>query len=133
MLTRIIDKCIVFEVPYANLDAVNSKKFKQKLLNTYLSSSFSDMVLNLEKVTFIDASGLEALLFAGSLIQEEKGKISLCCVNSYVRQVLMKTRLYRFFDINRTVEDSLEFIKDSELVEFCNYQVLRSKLRMQTA
>jgi anti-anti-sigma factor len=133
MLARTLDRCIVFDVPYSNIDVTNVQKFKQNLLSIYLSSPFVDLIINLEKVKFIDAAGLEALLFAGSLIQEENGGISLCAVNPYVRQILLQTRLYRYFDINRTVEESLEFIKDAEFTEMCDYQLLRTKLRTKIA
>lgn len=133
MLTKTIERCIVFDVPYSNLDFETASKFKQNLLKIYLSSMYSDMILNFSKVTYIDAAGLECLIFAGSLVQEANGKISLYGLNHNVRQILLKTRMYRFFDINRTLEESLEFIKDSELTGMCNYNVLRGKIKTQIA
>lgn len=133
MLSRIIDRCIVFDTPYTSLDVQTADKYKKNLLKAYLSSAYSDMILNLSKVTFIDAAGLESLLFAGGLVQEANGKLSLYGVNPYVRSILLQSRLYRYFDINRTLEESLEFIKDAELSETCNYQLLRKKINPLTA
>jgi anti-anti-sigma factor len=133
MQSRILNRCIIFDVPYKNLDLVTVQKFKQNLLSLYLASPYKDLIIDLKNVQFIDAQGLEALLFAGSLIQEGQGKISLCNVSPFVRQVLMQTRLYRFFDINRSVEESLEFIQDTEFTEMCDYQTLRTKLKTQIA
>ena len=129
MLAKTQNNCIVFDVPYHNLDIQTVTKFKRNLLTIYLSSQYSNMVLNMEKVTFLDSAGLEALLFAGSLVQEANGKLSICCVNSLVKSILLQSRLYKYFDINKTLEESIDFINDDELMETCNYHVIRNKLQ----
>lgn len=129
MLARTQNSCIVFDVPYHNLDSQTATEFKRNLLTIYLGSQYSNMVLNMEKVTFLDSAGLEALLFAGGLAQEAKGKLSICCVNSLVKSILLQSRLYKYFDINKTLDESIEFINDEELMETCDYQVIRSKLQ----
>lgn len=129
MIVKTQNNCIVFDIPYHNLDIQTVTQFKRNLLNLYLASQYTDMVLNMEKVTFLDSAGLEALLFAGSLVQEAKGKLSICCVNSLVKSILLQSRLYKYFDINKTLEESIEFINDEELMDTCNYHVIRNKLQ----
>lgn len=133
MLARTQNNCIVFDVPYHNLDIQTVTSFKRNLLNIYLSSQYTHMVLNMEKVTFLDAAGLEAMLFAGSLVQEANGKLSICSVNSLVKSILLQSRLYKYFDINKTLEESIEFINDEELMDTCDYQVIRNKLNASFA
>lgn len=133
MFSRINNQCIIYDVPFKSLDILTAENFKKGLLNAYLSSTYCDMILNLTKVDFVDASGLEGLLFAGSLVQEANGRLSLFGLTPYVKQVLMQTRLYRFFDINKTEQESLEFIKDSEFAVMCNYQQLRTRLNAKIA
>lgn len=130
---RILEKSIIFEIPYSTLDQNNGKECKKKILSAYLSTNAQNFIINLHKVQTIDAAGLEVLLFAGSLIQEAHGKISLFGLTPNVKKTLMQSRMYRFFDINRTLEESLEFIKDTELTQLYEYNALRKKLLTHTA
>ena len=133
MEVKIIDGCAIYEVPFKSLSKETSHKCKQKILNLYLSTKTTNLILNMEKVQDIDANGLEVLIFAGSLIQEAKGKISLYGLTSNVKKILMQSRMYRFFDINRTEEESLEFIKDVELSQLYEYRNLKKTLKSQSA
>lgn len=133
MLVKEVEQCIIIEIPFKSIDIENANEFKKTFLSSYFSSQYSDVIMNLENVNYIDAAGLEALLFAGDMIQESRGKVSLYNVEPFVKQVLLKSRLYKFFDINRTIEDSLEYIKDTELLETGCFKMLRNKLKIKTA
>lgn len=133
MKIRIKDNALVFDFQCISIDKSNVKEIKKKLLKIYLSSNSNNIILNLQRVNFIDSSGLDVLLFAGNLAQQENGKISLFGLTPGVVKFLMQSRMYRFFDINKTEEESLEYIKDEEFESVYTYNILRTKLQMQFA
>lgn len=133
MKIRIKENTLVFDFQCVSIDKSNVKELKKKLLKIYLSSNYNNLILNLQKVNFIDSSGLDVLLFAGNLAQQEDGKISLYGLTPNVVRFLMQSRMYRFFDINKTEEESLEYIRDEEFETVYSYNVLRTKLQIQFA
>jgi len=64
-----------------------------------------NVILDLEKVEFVDSSGLGAMVSALKATSRD-GNLVLCNVTDEVKSVLELTRLYRIFDITSDVKEA---------------------------
>ena len=68
----------------------------------------TDVVLDLEAVSFIDSTGLAAMLNVLRRLTRAGRHLMLVCPDGPVRRILRLTRLDSTFSVNDTVEDALE-------------------------
>ena len=66
------------------------------------------IVLNLDKVSYIDSSGLATLVEALKRVREYGGRIKLTNLSGKVKSLFEITRLEKLFDISNTEEDALK-------------------------
>ena len=66
----------------------------------------SHVVIDLERVTFVDSSGLGALIVARKTARENGGSISLVCPPPVVRRLLGSTQLHDVFEIYDSVAEA---------------------------
>ena len=64
------------------------------------------VVLDLAGVTFVDSSGLGALIVARNSAREGRGSLSLVSPPPVVRRLLGSTRLHDVFDIHDTLDEA---------------------------
>ena len=65
------------------------------------------IVLNMSNVTFIDSSGLGALVAAHSSAKSGGASLRLCNLGSRSNQLLQVTKLYTVFEVSDTEADAL--------------------------
>jgi anti-sigma B factor antagonist len=65
------------------------------------------LVLNLKKVTFIDSSGLGALVAAHSSAKSSGAKLRLCNLGSGTNELLRLTRLVTIFEVSDSESDAV--------------------------
>jgi len=70
-------------------------------------------ILDLNKVGFIDSTGLGILISLLRYLNEKGGKLRLTGLQDEVRSIFEITRLFRVFDISKSVEDAMVEIKNS--------------------
>jgi len=63
--------------------------------------------LNLEKVEFINSSGLGALVSVMKQVRNKKGKLTLSNLAAYVREIFEITQLSHVFEIYETQPEAL--------------------------
>ena len=80
------------------LDARNAGLAKEFFRST-VSSGERRIVVDLSPLSFIDSSGLGALLAALKAARQEGGDVRLCGLTPPVRSIFELTRLFRIFDI----------------------------------
>jgi len=87
------------------LDAGVTQNFKSKM-NALIDEGNMDIVIDLSKVTFIDSSGLGALV---SILKRigTKGEIRLCGLRENIKSLFQLTRLDKVFTIYLTKEEAL--------------------------
>jgi anti-sigma B factor antagonist len=73
---------------------------------TRATSRASRVVLDLAGVTFVDSSGLGALIVARNSARESGGSLSLVSPPPVVRRLLGSTRLHDVFDIYDTLDEA---------------------------
>lgn len=65
------------------------------------------MVVSLERVTFMDSSGLSVLVSAFKAMREAGGRIALVCVEPSIAKIFTITGLDRILSIHPTVHEAL--------------------------
>lgn len=89
----------------ARIDAPAAVAFKEAM-RTQTEGAPNRVVLDLSQVTFIDSSGLGAIVATMKLLSPER-KLMLAGLNPAVDKVFQLTRMSTVFDIFMTVEEAL--------------------------
>lgn len=84
--------------PSGILDGTKVGQFRQEIAN--LVDSGVDMVLvDFQDVTFMDSSGLGALVLALKTVRAAGGKLFICSVNEQIKMLFELTSMDRVFEI----------------------------------
>jgi anti-sigma B factor antagonist len=75
---------------------------KQLLLTT------NTLVVNLERVTYVDSSGLSVLISTYTSAKQRGAVMKLAGVNTSIRDLFRITKLIEVFDIHETVDDAVK-------------------------
>lgn len=97
--------CIVLAVE-GRLNAVSALKLKEHI-KKLVSSKINQIIIDLTNVTFIDSSGLAALVSGLKVTREAKGFFKLAGLNQQTITVLKITRLDRVFEIYDDTDSAL--------------------------
>lgn len=95
---------IVINIENENLDASNVKEFRE-LIQSHLDAH--DLVmLDMNAISFVDSSGLGALLSALRVMNNKNGQLKLFGMNKPVRALFELVRMHRIFSIYNTREEA---------------------------
>ena len=83
------------------MDLYNAHSLKE-VVKKMLDKGVSKYVINVDNVTYIDSTGIGALMQVHSTIKKQGKRMLLANVKGTVRQVIQLTKLMEYFDI---VED----------------------------
>lgn len=89
------------------LDASNSSTLVEAF-EPLLKDGHRKLIIDLEKVTFIDSAGLSALVKLYKKTRSQSARLWLAGPRDPVRRVFQLTRLDRAFDIAETVPQALQ-------------------------
>jgi len=89
------------------IDAHNSAELKDFFLKVLEEDTGRDLVIDLDRVQFIDSSGLGALLSALKNAGLRSSGFILAGLQPRVRSIFELTRLHRVFDIYPKLEEAL--------------------------
>ena len=92
-----------------NLNQTNLEEFKFQVLGSVEPSQI--LILNFKNLEFIDSAGLTMLIYIRKKILEKKGNLILCNVSEPIEKLLQITRLHRFLEIYKSVEDAVKSSK----------------------
>jgi anti-sigma B factor antagonist len=87
------------------LDASNSKEFKSAVAP--LLEAKAQLVFDLNKVDFMDSTGLGALVSCLRQAHIAEGEIKLCGLNKPVRALLELVRMHRVFEIFNSPDEAV--------------------------
>ena len=104
--TEARDGRTVISLREERLDAHNSGELRDKILSM-LEAGGQQVVVDLSGVSFIDSSGLGALLSGYKNATLRSGSFVLAGLQPRVRSMFELTRLHRVFEIFPTVEEAL--------------------------
>ncbi|MBD2313394.1 STAS domain-containing protein [Desertifilum sp. FACHB-1129] len=98
--------------PSGILDSTKASQFREEI--SHLVSSGADIILvNLKDVTFVDSSGLGALVSALKIVRSSSGKLCLCSINEQVRMLFELTSMDRVFEVYPSEDDFLSAIEST--------------------
>ncbi len=86
------------------IDVQNAETFKTYLLNL-IAEGKHNLVVDLKQVTFIDSSGLGALVYALREAKMNGGDVKIAHLKSQVQSIFKVTRLNKIFEIVDLPED----------------------------
>jgi len=105
MEERHADAVLVVKLVVARLDASAAVAFRERLTQRVAEGS-SRIVINLEAVTFIDSSGLGAMVSVLKALGRD-GKMRLCGVQSSVATLFKLTRMDTVFGVAPSEEEAI--------------------------
>ncbi len=88
------------------MDLYNSYKLKE-LVMKMLEKDVRVFIINLERVDYIDSSGIGALIFICSTIKKMNLKLSISNVHGSVQRVIELTKLTGYFPISSSVDEAI--------------------------
>ncbi|OIP95160.1 MAG: anti-anti-sigma factor [Syntrophobacteraceae bacterium CG2_30_61_12] len=88
------------------LDATTANDFEQQLLVMIHQGSIR-LVLDFEQLDYISSAGLRVLLKAVKELKRCDGRLFLCAVKDYVREVFDLSGFVSFLPIHGSLEESL--------------------------
>ena len=87
------------------IDIYSAPQLKSEL-QTLTESGYSDVVINMNDVPFIDSSGLGVLVVALKRAAEGQGTLRIVCTSEPVLKVLRITGLDKAFDVFQDIESA---------------------------
>lgn len=108
--TEDLDGARVVTVATERIDAASAIKFKD-MMRSATEGGPDRVILNLERVDFVDSSGLGAVVSAMKLLGDER-KLELAALTPKVERVFRLTRMDSVFRIHASVQDALSADRD---------------------
>jgi anti-sigma B factor antagonist len=99
----------VVSFPVPNLDAGNVKEFRTAI--GAVADTHTTLVLDMSRLTFVDSSGLGALLSCLRTMKGKNGQLLLVGMTKPVRALFELVRMHRIFSIYNSLPDALEEAK----------------------
>lgn len=103
--TETVGDVLIVRLPGPTLDASNSNEFKRDIAP--LLQNGRRVLFELSAITFIDSSGLGAILSSLRQINGMKGDLKLCRMQKTVRVLFELVRMHRVFDIYESREEAI--------------------------
>ncbi len=91
---------------HGQLDSNASLEFEQKIFQA-ISNGSKNMILNLNGLHYISSAGIRVILKAIDTIKRLDGRIILCCLQNYVKEVFEISGMGVLLPIFATNDDAL--------------------------
>jgi anti-sigma B factor antagonist len=92
------------------IDLYNAPEIKDTI-NKLIEEKKYNVVINLDKVSYIDSSGIGALISSLSNLKKYQGGLKICNVSGSVRKVFELTKLTSFFEIYDSEQEAISTFK----------------------
>ena len=89
------------------LDSNTSPRLEQKLFQAIFEGA-KKMVVDFKDIDYISSAGLRVILKAFKALQREDGRIILCSMQKYVREIFEMTGIDSFVPTLDTMDDALK-------------------------
>ncbi|HEY9697101.1 MAG TPA: STAS domain-containing protein [Trichocoleus sp.] len=99
--------------PTGILDGTQANEFRDAISDS-LNAGEKCILVDLQEVTFMDSSGLAALITAVRLVQSAGGKLHICSPNQQIRMLFELTSMDRVFLIFSNQEEFKEKFQQGE-------------------
>ena len=92
------------------IDIYNSSELK-KTVQRSMDNGINHIIFNLEKVPYIDSSGIGAMIASLTKLRRAKGSMKIFNAFESVKKVFELTKMTSFFEIYNSEEEALKNIK----------------------
>ena len=89
------------------VDAYTSARFRETMIEL-IENGAASLIISMDRVDYIDSSGLGALVGGLKRASERQGRIVIVCSNPQVKKVFEITGLERVFSLYALEEDAVE-------------------------
>lgn len=90
--------------PDGILDSTKGGEFREEI-NKLVDAGAKTVLVDFQKVTFMDSSGLGALVLALKTVRAAGGKLFICSINEQVKMLFELTSMDRVFQIFDNQDD----------------------------
>src|SRR6185369_9593233 len=104
LAARTLPDHLVLEVG-GEIDVYTAPKLRERLVEM-VNSGHRHVVVDLNRVEFLDSTGLGVLVGAHRRLRAREGSLNLVCPHERLLKVFRITGLDNVFDIHRSVEDA---------------------------
>ena len=91
------------------LDASSSSEFREKILQI-IEDGTNRVILDCENLEYISSAGLRVVLEATKEIKRNDGKIMLCALQDYIKELFEVAQFDAFLPIGDTLEEAIKTI-----------------------
>lgn len=103
--TRSKGEVVVLDIA-GEIDLYNAPEIKD-IINKLIEEKQYNVVINLEQVSYIDSSGIGALISSLSNLKKYQGGLKIINVYASVRKVFELTKLTSFFEIYENEDEAV--------------------------
>ncbi len=94
------------------MDLYNSHKIKD-LISKMVEKNVKRIIINFSDVTYIDSSGVGALIYICSVIKKKQLQLALTNIQGSVKKVIDLTHLTDYFPMTNTIEEAVSLFNQS--------------------
>ena len=98
------DICIL--TPVGRLDVNTSESFREHLLQV-ITDGTKNIILDCQSLDYISSGGLRVVLEGAKRVWQMEGKMVLCSIKDYIKEVFEVIQFDAFLPIAETVEEAL--------------------------
>ena len=109
------DSYTIFSVTDPKLNSLNAPTLKTELTLLH-NEGIRNIILNINDVSFVDSSGLSAILVGRRLCENAQGTFVLSGANEHVLRLLRISQLESVLNIIPTVQEARDYVMMDELV-----------------
>ncbi|MBL8993564.1 MAG: STAS domain-containing protein [Spirochaetia bacterium] len=103
--TRTVDGVVILDID-GEIDLYNAPEIKDTI-KAQMDGGHKKIIINLENVSYIDSSGIGALISSLSNLKKIGGGLKIINVYDSVRKVFELTKLTSFFEIYDSEEEAV--------------------------
>jgi anti-anti-sigma factor len=100
--------------PSGILDGTQATLFRQEI-SKYIQENSEIIIIDFKDVTFMDSSGLGALVLSLKTVRSAGAKLFLCSINDQIKMLFDLTHMDRIFEIFPSREELEQKIMDLSL------------------
>lgn len=104
--TREAENIIILDIN-GEIDLYNAPTLKD-IIKKNIEAQKYNIVINLEKVSYIDSSGIGALISSLSNLKKYQGGLKIINVTGSVKKVFELTKLTSFFEIYENEDEAIQ-------------------------
>jgi len=105
LIARVSGELDIRTVPY----------FKEKILDKTESSGINNLLLNLKDVSFIDSSGLGAILGRYRYLKKKEGKVLLVSLKPQVKKIFNMAGMLKIMDSYKNEDEAMSGFNEGRI------------------